>query len=69
MSHPMSLPIAPLMRAVVLLLAVAAVVYFVLCLYAYATQRSQIYFPTPRPITSARKSCVSGATEKASRSG
>ena len=47
MSHPMSLPIAPLMRAVVLLLAVAAVVYFVLCLYAYATQRSQIYFPTP----------------------
>lgn len=42
----MSLDVARLMRAVVLFLIVAAVVYLGLCIFVYATQRSQIYFPT-----------------------
>jgi pimeloyl-ACP methyl ester carboxylesterase len=43
----MLLDIARLMRTVTLFLAVPAVMYVGLCLYVYAAQRSQIYFPTP----------------------
>jgi hypothetical protein len=43
----MSLAIGALMRAVVPFLTLAAIIYLGLCLYVYATQRSQIYFPTP----------------------
>jgi hypothetical protein len=35
------------MRTLVALLAIAAVAYLGLCAWVYATQRSQIYFPTP----------------------
>ena len=35
------------MRTVVSLFVIAAVVYLGLCAWVYATQRSQIYFPTP----------------------
>jgi len=40
------------MRTVVSLLVIAAVVYLGLCAWVYATQRAQIYFPTPESHTS-----------------